>query len=94
MKKSRGIIQEECLIEMFRRVGEKYPNKELTNNSEWYTMRSWTVKQEENFKKWMIRHLRVSGKFMKQEAIMMTSFFLLQYGWTTKKPSQIKIIKQ
>ena len=93
-KKSTDDIYKECFIEMFKRVGEKYPNEELTKDPNWYMLRQWTVKQEENFKKWMIIKLRVSYKYMKQEAIMSTNWFLFQYGWTTRQLKHMMVIKK
>ena len=72
--------------EMFRRVGEEFPNEELTNDKDWYKKRSWTEKQQEDFKKWMKKELKktfpdLSARKVEWEA----GIFLLSYGWTTKE---------
>ena len=86
-------ITEQCLKEMFKRVGEKYPNKELTNKKDWYTLRSWTTKEEDSFKKWMKKKLKKSWSYMGATKIdREIGMFLLMWGWTNsdwKKESEL-----
>jgi len=81
-----------CLKEMFLRVGENYPNKDLTNHDRWFTMKSWTIEEERNFSKWMTSYLCSSLKFTKKRARSETSYFLLEYGWTNIIPLTLKVI--
>ena len=83
-----------CLKEMFLRVGEDYPNKELTNNKDWYNMRSWTIEEESKFRDWMVGYLRKKLRWTKKIAVKEVSFFLLQYGWTNKHALHMETIKK
>lgn len=60
---------DECLKEMFKRVGETYPNKKLTSQEKWYTKRTWTEKEEEDLKMW-----RIESKYWNK---VLNSFHLL-----------------
>lgn len=78
---------EYCIKQLFLEVGEKYPEcQELIRDPQWYKKRSWTNEQEEKFKKWMVAYLRVKIKLNKKLAESTTAMFLLQYGWTNRKP--------
>lgn len=79
----RSKIFDECMAEMFKRVGEKYPNKELTDQAEWYLKRTWTEEEEKDFKVWMINHLKRTLRFNKKSAEWETGMFMLNYGWKT-----------
>lgn len=74
----------ECITEMFKRVGLVYPNKELTDNPNWYTKYTWTMDEENSYKEWMKKHLRSVHKLPKISASKETEWFLLAYGWKTK----------
>lgn len=78
--------------EMFLRVGENYPNENLTSNSQWYTMRNWTDKDQKDFYNWMTSYLRKELKWTKTQSDKETAWFLLQYGWTTTNEIKIKSI--
>lgn len=82
-----------CFKEMFLRVGEIYPNEELQKDKKWYMRHSWTVEQENNFRKWMIRFLMKGMRWSKKVSEKETSFFIFNYGWTTKKRSMTILIK-
>ena len=82
MSKTNEELCEECLTEMFRRVGEEYPNKEFTDQDKWYLQHSWTVEEEDDFRDWMHKKLR-KAKFSKHQADMETAMFLLYWGWKT-----------
>ncbi len=75
-----------CFEELFRRVGEKFPNNELTKDPEWYKRRSWTEEEQEDFKKWIKKEMKrtlpiLSAKKIEWEA----GLFILCYGWATKE---------
>jgi len=48
MNHTYGQTCEACLKEMFKRVGETYPNKKLTDQKDWYMKRSWTSTSKRN----------------------------------------------
>ena len=74
---------EDCLVEMFRRVGEEYPNI-LTEQENWWTTRTWTSQEEDDFKEWMLDYLRTKAKMGKAKAETEVSYFLLMWGWKIK----------
>ena len=73
----------ECLKEMFRRVGERYPNKKLTDYSNWYCQRAWTETELQNFRKWMRKHVRKRMRCYAVRAAKETGYFILKYAWST-----------
>ena len=77
---------DECLAEMFRRVGEEFPNKELTDQDAWYAKRAWTCAEEDDFREWMETKLKKEAKFTAKQATFETSMFLLNWGWKTSDP--------
>lgn len=73
---------EDCLKEMFRRVGEDYPNPELTEHEDWYTLRTWTKDQEDDFRLWMKKLLKKRYKHWGQRLVdNEVGMFLLMWGW-------------
>ena len=82
-----------CLKEMFLRVGEIYPNKDLTNDPDWYMLREWSEQEQDDFEKWMIIYLRKALKWTKKMAYKEASFFILMYGWKTDRSLNIETIK-
>jgi len=80
-RKSYEETCEECLIEMFRRVGEKYPNPELTKKDDWFLLKTWTEIEEADYKKWMYNHLKKRYGWNKQMLDREIGMFLLMWGW-------------
>ena len=79
------ITTEDCLIEMFKRVGETYPNPELTDRDDWYMQRTWTIEEEKDFKEWMKVLLKKRYKYLTSLQIdAEIAMFLLMWGWTTR----------
>ena len=76
-------VCEECLKEMFKRVGEKYPNK-LTKKKEWYTLRTWTEAEEDDFRKWMKDYLKKKCRWNNKTIQKEIAMFLLMWGGKTK----------
>ena len=61
-----------CFKELFRRVGEKFPNNELTKDPEWYMRRSWTEEEQEDFKKWIKREMKRTLPILRSAATSST----------------------
>jgi hypothetical protein len=76
---------EMCLKEMFRRVGEKYPNKELTDKKDWWRTRTWTEKEEDDFRDWMVKLLKKRHKWSKRTIDKEIGMFLLMWSWSYAK---------
>lgn len=74
----------DCLKEMFKRVGEKYPNPELTNKNGWFTLRTWTQADEDDFRKWMKQYLKKHTLFKNRAIDTEISWFLFAWGWKVK----------
>lgn len=78
----RDDVMDECLKEMFKRVGEKYPNKKLTSKKEWYTLRTWTQMEEDSYRLWLKKRLRKAFPHLNSRGLDKESgYFLLMYGW-------------
>jgi len=74
----------ECLKEMFRRVGRKYPDKEFTDNNEWYKKETWTAAEESDFEDWMKKLLKKRYKWPARKIDYEVAMFLLMWGWKNK----------
>jgi len=74
---------EDCLREMFKRVGEKYPNPKLTADEKWYQKRTWTPEQEKGFRAWMVKLLKKRHGLQKRQIDWEVGLFLLNWGWKT-----------
>jgi len=75
---------ERCLKEMFKRVGEKYPNKKLTEQKDWYLLRTWTEEEEISFGVWMEKFLKKKYPGWSKKRIGKTRcMFNLMWGWKT-----------
>ncbi len=57
----------DCLTEMFRRVGEEYPNPELTDQDDWYHQQSWTREEEDDFRDWMMKLVKKRYQWPKKK---------------------------
>jgi hypothetical protein len=66
---------------MFKRVGEKFPAKWAEEDREWYTKRTWTEKEQENFKKWLVKEFKKTYPYLKHKAEFEAAMFILCYGW-------------
>ena len=72
-----------CFTEMFKRVGEKFPNEELTKDKEWYAKRTWTEKEQDSFKNWLEKEFKRAYPYLKHKAGFEAGMFILCYGWKT-----------
>lgn len=76
---------EDCVIEMFKRVGETYPNDELTSKAEWYKEHTWTETEENDFRDWMKKLLKKRYKWSDKKLEKEIGMFLLDIGWSYTK---------
>ena len=72
----------ECLVEMFKRVGLEYPNKELTSQDDWFRQYVWTQEEEDDFSDWMLKKLKKARRRRPEVEVAM---FLLMWGWKTEE---------
>ena len=76
-------VMTDCLKEMFKRVGLKYPCPEFTKDKDWYMKKSWTEEEEADFKKWMTKKLKKTYPYMTAKKLEWeVGLFCLSYGWT------------
>ena len=82
-------ICEECLIEMFKRVGLDYSFEEILEyakqDKDWYWLKAWTKEEEDKFTAWMDDKLK-KMKWNKQTRAMEIGWFLLMWGWKRADP--------
>jgi hypothetical protein len=69
-----------ALKQMFKIVNEKY-SVEFTKQNNWYTLCTWTVKQEKVYKVWFIKHIMKDLVLSKKRAEEYYSYFSLMWGW-------------
>ena len=72
---------EDCLKEMFSRVGEAYPNPELTKHDDWFQKRTWTEDEKNDFRDWMKKLLKKRYHFSEKKLDWEIGLFLLDWGW-------------
>ena len=82
-----------CFKEMFLRVGETYPNKDLTNDPDWYMLRSWTIEDGKRFRQWMVLYFRKELRYTIKLAELDINYFMMQWSWTNKFPLYMRIIR-
>lgn len=75
-----------CFREMFKRVGEKFPNEELTKHKDWYSRRTWTEKEQDSFKKWLKKKIASRWRYLKGRKLEFeVEMFILMWGWRTEE---------
>jgi len=81
---------DECLREMFRRVGLRYTEKFCKQN-DWYRKRSWSEGEENSFKVWVVDLLRQRYRWNKKQSMKEAGMFLLNYGWRFSPDGCLKV---
>ena len=56
----------------------------FTEQKDWFTKKTWTEAQQEEFRVWFIAQARKDLKMTKRYAESEFSWFNLMYGWNTK----------
>ena len=77
-------IVEDCLIEMFKRVGLKYSYSEVleyAKQDDWYMTKTWSDEQEKDFTAWMDELLKKCTPWTKDTRAKELGFFMLMWGW-------------
>ena len=74
-----------AIKKMFKMVGERYPNKKLTDQKEWYSKREWSDADQNKFMDWMRALLKKRHpRLMKKQIDLEVAMFNLSYGWRCK----------
>jgi hypothetical protein len=72
---------EKALNKMFQVVGMKKWNKTFTEQPDWYSQKTWTFEQKEEYKKWFLMEIKKDLKLNKRSAEKEWSWFDLMWGW-------------
>ena len=72
-----------ALDKMFQSVGFECFDEEFTKQDNWYTLRGWTVEQQNEYRDWFISECRKKLRMRKSQAEQEFGFFLLSWGWKT-----------
>lgn len=83
-------IFQECLDEMFRRVGIRY-SKKFVGQIDWYRNKSWTENEEKSFKDWMVGLLRKKKRWTKRMSEKEAGWFVFNYGWKYVPRGALKV---
>jgi len=70
-----------ALDKMFKCVGFDSFDREFTEQDNWYTKKTWTQEQSEEFKKWFMAEGKKDLKFNKQMLHKEYAWFDLKWGW-------------
>jgi hypothetical protein len=74
-----------CLKEMFKRVGETYPNGKLTGDPNWFQRRTWTQAEEDDFRDWLKKYLKKKYRWTNHTIKKEIGMFLLMWGWKVRE---------
>ena len=75
-----------ALDKMFQAVGFEKFDKEFTEqHNDWYSKKTWTEDQSNEFKKWFITEGKKDLKFTKQMMEKEHAWFDLKWGWKLEK---------
>jgi hypothetical protein len=84
-------IEEICknlLIEMFKRVGLDYTYEQIleyAKKDEWYSTKTWTKEQENDFTSWAYTYTKKNSSWHKRTVERELSFFMLMWGWRVEE---------
>ena len=81
--KSLTEFRDDCIKEMFRRVGVEY-SAEFVTDPKWFWKCEWTEEQETDFKKWLIKQMK-KHSLLKHRADKEADWFLFMWGWKIRK---------
>lgn len=70
-----------ALDKMFTYVGFEGLDKEFTKQEDWYSQKTWTQEQSDDFKKWFIAEAKKDLKFTKTMVEKEYAWFDMMWGW-------------
>lgn len=73
-----------AMAEMFRAVGRRYTPK-ATSEAGWYKQNSWTIEEEDAFKRWFARRAARELRLSRRLAEKAAACWVLNYGWRLQK---------
>lgn len=66
---------------LFQAVGFESWDKEFTKRDDWYTQKTWTAEQSNEYKKWFLAEAKKELKLKKTQAEKEWTWFNLMWGW-------------
>ena len=83
------LLIDECLQEMFKRVGMTFPDPEFTKDEEWYNRKTWTAKERNNFSSWMKKFYMERRPEASQKLVdVKVTLFLSIWGWKVSRKAK------
>ena len=70
-----------ALNKMFTYVGFEGLDKEFTKQEDWYSQKTWTQEQSDDFKQWFITEAKKDLRFKKTMAEKEYAWFDMMWGW-------------
>ncbi len=70
-----------ALDKMFQMVGFTSFDSEFAKQKEWYSQKTWSKEDREEFKKWFLKEATTKMKWGKKSAEMEFAYFDLMWGW-------------
>ncbi len=77
-----------ALNKMFSVVGMKGWDKDFTKQENWFSLKTWTTKQRDQYKKWFMSEIKKDLKLNKKLAEKEWSWFYLMWGWKEEESLQ------
>ena len=81
----------ELLIEMGKRVGINWRNfddvmkYQAEDDVAWYTRKTWTQAENDDFRRWAQAHIRKRAKWSERKVEWETATFMLCYSWKVRE---------
>ena len=85
MNKNYDKFLKKTLDKMFQMVGLEQFDKNFAEQEDWYSKKTWTKDQSEEFKKWFVAEGKKDLKFTKQMMEKEHAWFNLKWGWKEKQ---------
>lgn len=82
-------FMEKALDKMFQSVGMEKWDKSFTDQPEWYSLKTWTPEQSNEFKAWFLAQIKKDLKINKPSAEKEWNWFNLKWGWKEQQASKI-----
>lgn len=70
---------------MYKAVGLSGFDEQFAKQEQWYSKRTWTTRQREEFRKWFVVNARKDLRWPKYVAEREFALFDLMWGWREKK---------
>ena len=79
----------QSLIKMFQMVGFDSFDKTFVKQKDWYSLKTWTEAEEEEFKKYFVSEAKKKLGWSKSTAEKEYAYFNLMWGWKVSEEEGI-----